>query len=105
MKLYVHDKESGEKVYLNFVATSRSELATALGSPWFSVMGAIYHVHEVVAESNDNNTTAGAVVGGLIGLLAGPVGVLIGGALGGALGNENDKSETSKVNKFNSSRV
>jgi hypothetical protein len=105
MKLFVHDKKTSSKIHLNFVASTRSELATTLGSPWFSLGGSVYHVHEVSAESNDNSTTAGAVVGGLIGLLGGPIGVLIGGAVGGALGNENDKSETSNVRKFNSSRV
>src|SRR5688500_11333935 len=105
MKLYVHDKQTGTKIHLNFAASTRGELAATLGSPWFSMPGAVYHVHEVSAESNDNNTTAGAVVGGLIGLLGGPIGVLIGGVIGGALGNENDKSEAESVRKFNSSRV
>lgn len=105
MKFYVHDKRSNTKLYLNVAASTRNELASALGSPWFNFQGTLYHVHEVSAESNDNNTTAGALVGGLIGLIGGPVGILIGGAIGGALGNENDKSESAKVNKFNSSRV
>lgn len=105
MKLYVHDKAINAKQYLNVVAATRSELAMAMGSPWFSLHGSVYHVHEVLAESDNNNTGAGVIVGGLIGLLGGPLGVLIGGTIGGALGNENDKSEASKVNKFNTSRA
>jgi hypothetical protein len=105
MKLYVHEKGANSKQYLNVVASTRSELAMTLGSAWFSLHGGVYHVHEVLAESDNNNTGAGVVVGGLIGLLGGPLGVLIGGTIGGALGNENDKSEASKVNKFNASRV
>lgn len=105
MKLFVRDKISGTKIYLNILASTRSELAHIIGSTWFSLHGQQYHVHEVVAETESNSTAAGAVVGGLIGILGGPVGVLIGGALGGALGNENDKTEAGKVSRFNQSRV
>ena len=105
MKLFVRDKISNNKIYLNILAATRSELANVIGSPWFSLHGQQYHVHEVVAETDSNSTAAGAVVGGLIGILGGPIGVLIGGALGGALGNESDKTETNSVLRFNQSRI
>jgi hypothetical protein len=105
MKLFVRDKISNNKIYLNIHAWTRSELANVIGSSWFSMHEQQYHVHEVVAESDSNSTVAGAFVGGLIGILGGPIGVLIGGALGGALGNESDKTEIKSVSRFNQSRV
>lgn len=105
MKLFVHDKVNRTKIYLGVIAPTRAELSRLIGSTWFSMNGFQYHVHEVVAESDDNNTTAGAIVGGLIGLLAGPAGVIIGGLLGGALGNESDKSEIAKISRFNNSTI
>ena len=106
MKLYIINRRSDQRIYLNMLASTRGELANLIGSSWFNLDGEQYHVHHVVAESeNNNNTAAGAIVGGIIGLLGGPFGVLLGGALGGALGNEGDKSETQKVNYFNNSRA
>ncbi|MGV3598239.1 MAG: hypothetical protein ACO1PI_10255 [Bacteroidota bacterium] len=105
MKLFVIDKKSKQKIYIDTLANSRSELARRIGSPWFSLGGFQYHVNEVIAETTDNSTATGAVVGGLLGLLGGPVGVLFGGILGGALGNETDKTDTQNVNLFNNSRV
>lgn len=105
MKLFVKDKISNTRIPLNILASTRNELANIIGSSWFSLHGQQYHVHEVVAETDSNNTAAGAIVGGLIGMLGGPAGILLGGALGGALGNENDKSESEKVRRFNQSRV
>ena len=105
MKLYVRDKHSNEKIFLNITASNRRELARVIGNQWFTLNNYEYHVHEVVAESSNNTTVAGTVVGGLIGVLGGPVGVLIGGALGGVLGNESDKSESAIVNRFNQSLV
>lgn len=105
MKLFVRDKTSRKKIYLNILASTRSELAYIIGSNWFSLKRQQYHVHEVIAERSNNSTATGAVVGGLIGVLGGPVGVIIGGALGGALGNENDKTEIVKVTRFNKSKV
>ncbi|MEI9918946.1 MAG: hypothetical protein WDO14_09115 [Bacteroidota bacterium] len=105
MKLYVHDKNTKVKSYLDIVAPTRGELARTIGSGWFSLLGNQYHVHEVIAESSENNLTAGAIVGGIIGLIGGPLGVIIGGSLGGALGNESDKGEANKVHRFNSSSI
>ena len=103
MKLYVVN--NGKREYLNVVAFTRQELANAIGSPWFTFNGNQYHVHQVIATAETNNTAAGAVIGGLIGLLGGPFGVLVGGTLGGALGNGGDNNEAAKVNRFNQSTV
>ena len=104
MKLYVTNPQ-GNREYLNVLASTRQELANIIGSHWFTFNGNQYHVHQVVATVETNNTAAGAVIGGLIGLLGGPFGVLLGGTIGGALGNEGDKSEVSRVRYFNQSRV
>jgi hypothetical protein len=105
MKLFVRNPGTRQKNYLNISASSRNELANLIGNAWFNFNGNQYHVHQVIAEPDNNNTAAGALIGGVIGLLGGPFGILIGGALGGALGNEGDKTEAEKVNHFNHSRV
>lgn len=103
MKLYVVN--NGTREYLNVLTSTRQELANTIGSPWFTFNGNQYHVHQVIATAETNNTAAGAVIGGIIGLLGGPFGILVGGALGGALGNGGDTNEAAKVNRFNQSTV
>ncbi len=105
MKLFVLNTATGQREFLNVVVASRQELANYIGSPWFNLNGNQYHVHQVIAIPEKNNSTAGAVIGGLIGLLGGPYGALAGGVIGGALGLEGDKSEDQKVNYFNQSSV
>lgn len=106
MRLFVTDKQNRQnRIYLQQVAVNRRELARQIGNAWFVLHGSQYHVHEVLAEADENSTATGAIIGGIIGLIGGPVGILIGGALGGALGNEGDKSERDKVIQFNSSSI
>ena len=105
MRLYVYDRVIQQKVYLNLLTSTRSELANTIGSQWFNLNGRSFHVHNVVAETQASGTAAGAIIGGLIGLMAGPVGVLAGGLFGGAMGNTGDKTEIQRVNYFNNSRV
>ena len=105
MRIFVRNPTTGLKEYLSSIANSRSELARNIGSPWFTFNGNQYHVHQVIAETDTNNTATGAIIGGVIGLLAGPFGILVGGVLGGALGNENDNTEIGRVNYFNHSTV
>jgi hypothetical protein len=105
MRLYVYDRVIQQKVYLNLLASTRSELSNTIGSQWFTVNGRNFHVHNVVAETEVSATAAGAIIGGLIGLMAGPIGVLAGGLFGGAVGNTGDKTEVQRVNYFNHSRV
>jgi hypothetical protein len=104
MRIFVRNPQ-GVKEYLNIPASNRRELAQRIGGAWFTFNRNQYHVHQVVAESDSNNLTSGAIIGGIIGLLAGPFGILVGGTLGGALGNEGDKTENEKVNYFNRSTV
>lgn len=101
MKLFI-TTGAGEKIYLRLIAATRSELATQIGSPWFTINDRTYHVRDVKAETS-NSTATGAVVGGMIGILLGPVGIIGGSLIGGLLGNESDKGETQAVNYFNSS--
>jgi hypothetical protein len=106
MRLFVRDKlNDQQRIYLQIVTPTRSDLARQIGSPWFYLENSQYHVHEVIAEPEENNTAAGAVVGGIIGLIGGPLGILIGGAVGGALGNGGDRSERAKVQEFNASNI
>lgn len=101
MKLYV--TLNNQKVYLNITASTRYELSRKIGYPWFTIQGYRYHVNQVEAESENANTTGGAVVGGLLGLLGGPIGVIAGGVVGGLIGSSNDQNEREKARTFNSS--
>jgi hypothetical protein len=71
MKMYVTDPNN-QKIFLNVLASSREELARALGSRRFNLMGRLYTVSQVYAETSDDNTSTGLVVGGVIGFLGGP---------------------------------
>lgn len=104
MKLYVVSPYN-QKIYLNLAASSREELYRHLGSKRFQLMGNIYNVNQVYAETSDDNTSTGVVVGGLIGILGGPVGIVIGSALGGLIGNQSDDTENERVVIFNNSRA
>lgn len=104
MKLFVLNKEiTNQKIYLNILASSRSELVSLIGSFWFSINGINYNANDVFAEGDKSNAIAGAIVGGLIGAVTGSFGILIGSSIGGALGNEKDKEESQRVDYFNNS--
>lgn len=102
MKLFVKNSQ-GKITYLSIIAPTRADLASQIGSSWFSLDGVTYHVNNVRATSDSSGTASGATIGGLVGLIGGPIGLIIGGVLGGALGNETDKSEYQKVKYFNDS--
>ncbi len=104
MKLYVHSKLNGNKVYLNISANVRNDLRIRFRGDYFNIGdGMIYDVNEVFAESESNSTAGGAVIGGLVGVLGGPIGLLIGAGLGGLIGNNSDEDENKRANTFNNS--
>ena len=104
MKLYVKNS-LGTAIPLDVTASTRSELASIIGSPWFVLSNENYHVNQVYAVANTNNIAPGAIIGGLIGLLLGPEGLIIGGLIGGALGNTDDQKDLKKVQQFNQSKM
>ena len=100
----MNDKsDSTIKIYLNLVASTRSELSKKIGSEWFTLNNQHFHISEVFAENTANGTASGAMIGGFVGALAGPLGILVGGILGGAIGNSNDDEQKVKVESFNNS--
>lgn len=103
MKIYIEDKETKEKIYLNVKANTRSELAKQLGSKRFKAKNKMYYVNQVRAERGSDNTSAGMILGGVLGLFGGPVGMAVGGALGTILGKEQDQKELKEVEEFNRS--
>ncbi len=103
MQLFVKDR-FGKKIILDVTAPTRRQLAFKIGNEFY-VGDQYYHINQVTAESNSNDTAGGAVLGGLIGLLGGGVGVAVGGFLGGLIGNTRDTEEKKKINQFNQSRV
>lgn len=105
MKLYVIDPDSEEKIYLKKIANTRSDLAKLIGSAKFRLRKKEYHVNDVLAEPETNNSTPGIVVGGLFGLLGGPIGVAIGAMIGGVVANEPSEDDKLMVNMFNSKKV
>lgn len=105
MKLYVVHPNTGQKIYLNISATTRHNLARQIGSYSFYANDIEYHINDVYAEIETNDTVAGAAVGGLVGTVAGPIGILVGGIVGGILGNTNDTSKMNAVRIFNTSQA
>jgi hypothetical protein len=100
MKLYVKD-ENGRKVFLNKVASSRTDLVKVIGKKEFVVKGRKYHVKDVYAAKDINVTITGLVVGGAIGFFAGPIGIAIGGLAGAVIGNGSDNRKLKNVKQFN----
>ncbi|MEE9694015.1 hypothetical protein ACW7GX_01805 [Aeromonas hydrophila] len=109
MKLYVEAKSgsrpTGEKLYLDKIASTKRELANLLGSKEFFINNEKYFVSQVKAEKKSDAAALGMVVGGALGLIGGVYGVVAGGALGGVLGKDADIKETEKVEKFNRSKL
>lgn len=111
MKLFVEScKTCQNKIYLDVVASSRSELRTRFGGDFFYAhcqkcqTRNVYSINEVTAEAEKTGTPTGGIVGGLIGLIGGPIGLLIGAGVGAAIGNSVDEDEQKKVHFFNASR-
>lgn len=107
MRFYIYRHPNNEKVYLNFQADTRSQLAQLIGGRYFLFEkgGLWYDVNDVIAEPGSNNTAVGSILGGVLGLLTGGFGAIIGATLGGLIGNANDEQEKQKVEMFNSSRA
>ncbi|EMK3317944.1 TPA: hypothetical protein I7759_14555 [Vibrio vulnificus] len=109
MKLYVEEKvggkPTGEKLYLDKIASTRKELSQLLGRKEFYINDEKYFVSQVKAEKTSDAAALGMVLGGALGLIGGVYGVMAGGALGGALGRDTDIKETEKVDKFNRSKL
>lgn len=104
MKLYVN-KINGGKIYLNLIASTRSELALKIGSRYFNFnKPQSYCVKDVFAEKDTyENAETGAIIGAIIGVIGGPVGILIGFIIGLLIGNHSENSEIMKVKLFNQS--
>lgn len=102
MKLYIVDNY-GKKVYLNYEALTRRQLARKIKSEVFTLKGIRYSVKQVRAELGSSPTVPGLLIGGVIGLLAGPLGAITGGAVGGLIGKNAENEDIKKVNRFNKS--
>jgi len=107
MKFYIVKQPKGERVYLNFQADTRKQLAGLIGGRYFLIEkdGIWYDVNDVVAEPDGKNTATGAIIGGLLGLVAGGAGAIVSASFGGIIGNVSDEQDKRKVEIFNSSRA
>lgn len=103
MKLYVKEKD-GKNVYINKVGSTRTELRDIVGRNDFKVNGKKYHIRDVKASKDSNDTFKGVVVGGVIGAFAGPLGIVVGSAAGAIIGNSSDKRRVKNVERFNKSQ-
>lgn len=105
MRLYVTDKETGERIYLQIWAKNRKDLFSSVGAESFQVNGKQFLIEDVNAEIGSDNTAISAAVGAFIGLIGGTPGVIIGGILGGLLGNEKTKEQQHEADEFNRSKI
>ncbi|ENO1850577.1 TPA: hypothetical protein RQL25_004393 [Vibrio vulnificus] len=101
MKLYFNDIK-GVKHYLEYEASSRSDLNRLIGNDYFVYDGNVYSTSQVYAESAVNSALP-AIFGGAIGILGGGVGVAIGAAVGAMAGESLATAEKRKVEEFNAS--
>jgi len=116
MRLYVHCRYCGNKIYINSPAKIRAELpyqfTLRCQQPNCPVhdrykiygRGEIYGQYEVIAEPGIGGLVGGALVTGILGgLVAGPIGALIGGVLGGSVGSASDQADREASERFNAS--
>lgn len=104
MKLFVVDRQTKKKIFLDINARNRAELANRIGRT-FTVKGKRYTIHDVKASADNSNTVGGVVVGALFGILAGPGGVALGGAAGGLIGGAKVSDDKKRAQRFNRDRV
>lgn len=109
MKLYVEEKKgphkTGKNIYIDKIATTKSELERLIGAKEFYINNERYYVSQVKATKSGDSTAIGMVVGGILGLIGGAAGVAAGGVIGGILGKDTDIKEEEKVKKFNGSKL
>ena len=103
MRLYIEDKNTGEKVHLQLSAKSREELVHELGSTYFNVNDVQYKIEDVRAEVGADSATVAALIGGFIGALGGAPGVIAGSAIGAFLGSGQSAQEKKEAELFNES--
>lgn len=102
MRLYVIDDQ--DKVYLDYVAKSRKEIAAKVGSTKIKVNGKTFRINDVYADPENNIATTTAI-GGVVGLFGGIPGLIAGSIVGGLIGNNNDKIEKIQTANFNKSKI
>lgn len=105
MKLYVINKETKDKKYLNIIARSRDELKAKLNSQALIIDGETYRISEVNAEADTNTALAGGILGGALGAIAGGPGVFIGGLIGAAIGSSQIQKDKKESEEFNGSEA
>lgn len=106
MRLFVFDRLSNTKIYIEYKAIDREDLVSQIGSYYFDVNGVSYSANDVYAESNTGGvalaTLAGASLGGIF---KGGWGLLAGGVMGGILGLANKTENKDVIDGFNMNYV
>ena len=105
MKLYIVDKSTKEKTYLQLVAPDKTEFSKKIGGTAFFFNGNTYSVNEVQAEPTTDSTAVGGLLGGFVGSVAGAGGVVLGGLLGAIIGKSQADKEQKEAERFNGSHV
>ena len=103
MRLYIKDKETGQKTYIQRVAKDRQQLVSLVGSERLKIKNKVYAVSSVKAEVGQKTAQA-VTIGGVVGIIGGVPGVLIGGLIGGLLGKNSENEDRAKVDVFNRSK-
>ena len=105
MKLYIIDKITKEKIYLQLVAPDKTEFSEKIGGQVFFFNGNNYSVNEVRAEPTTDSAAVGGLLGGFIGSVGGAGGVILGGLLGAAIGQSQADKEKKEAERFNGSHI
>jgi outer membrane lipoprotein SlyB len=105
MKLYIVDKITKEKTYLQLVAPDKTEFSKKIGGQVFFVNGNTYSVNDVTAEPTTDSAAVGGLLGGFVGSVGGAGGVILGGLLGAIIGQSQGDKDQKEAERFNGSNA
>ncbi len=107
MRLFVNDRLTNTKIYIQGKAIDRHDLAVQIGSYYIIINGTTYSINEVKAESiTGRNIAVSAMAGaGIGGLLKGSYGLLAGGIAGIVFGAVTKPKNQHAIDRFNHTRT
>jgi len=107
MRLFVFNRLTNAKVYIEDKAIDREDLVSQVGSYFLDINGISYSVNEVYAESNIGGGVALTILAGagIGGAFKGGYGLLVGGIVGGVLSAAISPKNQEVIDGFNSNYI